>query len=107
PILSLSLPLPPISTLFPYPTLFRSALLTLMAEGRFDAASMNDPAFRRLFDRDNLLDSDWYQERLKTHQKVETNRLRRQIEDLEQDRKSTRLNSSHVKTSYAVFCLKK
>src|SRR5690606_41375792 len=32
------------------------------------------------------------------------------IEDLEwttQDRKSTRLNSSHVKISYAVFCLKK
>src|SRR5690606_40812303 len=28
-------------------------------------------------------------------------------EDLEEDRKSTRLNSSHVKISYAVFCLKK
>src|SRR5690606_15324573 len=27
--------------------------------------------------------------------------------DLDQDRKSTRLNSSHVKISYAVFCLKK
>src|SRR5699024_12830730 len=27
--------------------------------------------------------------------------------DLEQDRKSTRLNSSHVSISYAVFCLKK
>src|SRR5690606_41379598 len=27
--------------------------------------------------------------------------------DGRQDRKSTRLNSSHVKTSYAVFCLKK
>src|SRR5690606_41993666 len=26
---------------------------------------------------------------------------------IEQDRKSTRLNSSHVKSSYAVFCLKK
>src|SRR5690606_40095718 len=26
---------------------------------------------------------------------------------VEQDRKSTRLNSSHVKNSYAVFCLKK
>src|SRR5690606_40895156 len=26
---------------------------------------------------------------------------------LRQDRKSTRLNSSHVKNSYAVFCLKK
>src|SRR5690606_40113742 len=27
--------------------------------------------------------------------------------DIDRDRKSTRLNSSHVKTSYAVFCLKK
>src|SRR5690606_39574519 len=27
-------------------------------------------------------------------------------EGMEEDRKSTRLNSSHVKTSYAVFCLK-
>src|SRR5690625_5925014 len=27
--------------------------------------------------------------------------------ELEEDRKSTRLNSSHVATSYAVFCLKK
>src|SRR5690606_40406627 len=32
-------------------------------------------------------------------------KLRRTWEDL--DRKSTRLNSSHVKISYAVFCLKK
>src|SRR5690606_41135997 len=29
------------------------------------------------------------------------------LEDEDQDRKSTRLNSSHVKISYAVFCLKK
>src|SRR5690606_39514410 len=29
------------------------------------------------------------------------------VEDPSQDRKSTRLNSSHVKISYAVFCLKK
>src|SRR3989442_4368065 len=29
------------------------------------------------------------------------------IHDVEGDRKSTRLNSSHVRTSYAVFCLKK
>src|SRR5690606_42033861 len=28
-------------------------------------------------------------------------------QSLQQDRKSTRLNSSHVKISYAVFCLKK
>src|SRR5699024_12777295 len=31
----------------------------------------------------------------------------RQTEDSRQDRKSTRLNSSHVSISYAVFCLKK
>src|SRR5690554_6987113 len=29
------------------------------------------------------------------------------VRDLERDRKSTRLNSSHVRISYAVFCLKK
>src|SRR5690606_41838927 len=29
------------------------------------------------------------------------------VREAEQDRKSTRLNSSHVKISYAVFCLKK
>src|SRR5690606_30149011 len=33
--------------------------------------------------------------------------LRSRMERLEADRKSTRLNSSHVKISYAVFCLKK
>src|SRR5438067_4956358 len=32
---------------------------------------------------------------------------RRSTEELERDRKSTRLNSSHVSISYAVFCLKK
>src|SRR5699024_11235568 len=29
------------------------------------------------------------------------------VEEIEKDRKSTRLNSSHVSISYAVFCLKK
>src|SRR5690554_7689575 len=33
--------------------------------------------------------------------------LDRELESTEQDRKSTRLNSSHVRISYAVFCLKK
>src|SRR5690606_40810014 len=32
---------------------------------------------------------------------------RGEVTDQEKDRKSTRLNSSHVKSSYAVFCLKK
>src|SRR5207249_11066753 len=34
-------------------------------------------------------------------------RLRRNKCDVSEDRKSTRLNSSHVSISYAVFCLKK
>src|SRR5690606_41899601 len=34
-------------------------------------------------------------------------RLVAELQRLQQDRKSTRLNSSHVKISYAVFCLKK
>src|SRR5690606_40388017 len=33
--------------------------------------------------------------------------IERNFKKLDEDRKSTRLNSSHVKTSYAVFCLKK
>src|SRR5437667_9334299 len=32
---------------------------------------------------------------------------RRMLADFETDRKSTRLNSSHITISYAVFCLKK
>src|SRR5690625_5396375 len=63
----------PISTLFPYTTLFRS-------RGR--------PGCRRC--RDRAADPG-----------------RRARAGACQDRKSTRLNSSHVAISYAVFCLKK
>src|SRR5690606_41284338 len=38
---------------------------------------------------------------------VAAHRVAARMLDLDQDRKSTRLNSSHVKISYAVFCLKK
>src|SRR5256886_9010713 len=97
---------PPRSTLFPYTTLFRSELLGERdrhlrgrrprrderhahsrgleqhlggdaASGQEDAALGGDPARERL------------------------------AFDLVQDRKSTRLNSSHSQISYAVFCLKK
>src|SRR2546426_1724890 len=68
---------PPRSTLFPYTTLFRSARRT----GPVDVVTT--PAARPL---------------IETHPGV-----RRAIPD----RKSTRLNSSHLVISYAVFCLKK
>src|SRR5438445_6856863 len=74
---------PPISTLFPYTTLFRSS--------RQNRASM--PFLRR-----------------GRHTRRRSRYLRRcpsRVPTCGQDRKSTRLNSSHANISYAVFCLKK
>src|SRR5205814_9131886 len=70
---------PPRSTLFPYTTLFRSSLGEVWV-GQWQAAGLLKPsAIKPVF------------------------------ATLEQagDRKSTRLNSSHLGISYAVFCLKK
>src|SRR5207302_9065373 len=101
------LPTPPCSTLFPYTTLFRSrrgvAVLEFLGE----------------------LDRPRVEERRANQQRI----LQRNGDEVEPpnfaavaaaehvdtvevvvvgmtDRKSTRLNSSHVKISYAVFCLK-
>src|SRR2546430_11641671 len=84
---------PPRSTLFPYTTLFRSVRgeeATEMRElGRPEA---KDPLNRRGRDV-----GERHPERLD---------LKHPGEGLE-DRKSTRLNSSHSQISYAVLCLKK
>src|SRR5690606_40052922 len=88
--------LPPLlSTLFPYTTLFRSRDLHshgVIAEERHlgEVVEVDVPAvlvhlIQQLLEDDGAL-----------HVQVD-----------EEDRKSTRLNSSHVKSSYAVFCLKK
>src|SRR5207249_10865442 len=83
---------PPRSTLFPYTTLFRSQALRgnknaalaglreleVMSKDHFVSPYFSALIYAGLGDRDNAL-----------------------------DRKSTRLNSSHVSISYAVFCLKK
>src|SRR5437660_4322221 len=71
---------PPRSTLFPYTTLFRSSPAPL--SGR-DASN-----------------------RAADHATIGSSRACQSWRDL-LDRKSTRLNSSHVAISYAVFCLKK
>src|SRR6266496_4665200 len=69
---------PPRSTLFPYTTLFRSR----RARRRLGGAGRRGARYRR------------------APLSARCNQTRR-------DRKSTRLNSSHVEISYAVFCLKK
>src|SRR5690625_5983926 len=81
---------PPPSTLFPYTTLFRSLTfrdeyLDLADKERSDTAKK---LARNSYLIEEFLVNEW-----------EKGNIR--------DRKSTRLNSSHVAISYAVFCLKK
>src|SRR5690606_40296957 len=96
---------PPCSPLFPYTTLFRSEVFTAARDAGVGISMADD-------------DSDWQTLReLAAGADVVVDALlgtgaRLPIEGklrdlLGQDRKSTRLNSSHVKISYAVFCLKK
>src|SRR5439155_19788248 len=87
---------PPRSTLFPYTTLFRSG--SLMARRVCAIASLAVvcvlalPLVAQTPAADLVEHGHW-------------KRLKALIEP--RDRKSTRLNSSHVAISYAVFCLKK
>src|SRR2546426_4917871 len=80
---------PPRSTLFPYTTLFRS--LALLVDGLELAL-------------DQLLDAVL---ELARHPAPADDVVARPGDAQARDRKSTRLNSSHLVISYAVFCLKK
>src|SRR5256885_4252407 len=94
---------PPRSTLFPYTTLFRSTHLPQIA----------------VFADHHLVVAKGAKSGLATSDvqpasgAARTRELARMLGDpdmgtaLRQDRKSTRLNSSHLVISYAVFCLKK
>src|SRR5439155_23491481 len=73
---------PPRSTLFPYTTLFRSVTSVGIAVGNTLEAVVGAYLVTKFAGG-------------------------RDAFDRAQDRKSTRLNSSHVAISYAVFCLKK
>src|SRR3989442_10783290 len=82
---------PPRSTLFPYTTLFRSGLANVPGQ-RVAVNYSRDKKRARDFAR------RWAISESSTDIATLTERP---------DRKSTRLNSSHVRISYAVFCLKK
>src|SRR5690606_41913008 len=104
PVLLLIRP-PPRSPLFPYTTLFRSPKssqpIILFVRGRLRQVK------RRALQP--YADVSWIHplEGAVRHERFPDGP--RQVRRLArvQDRKSTRLNSSHVKISYAVFCLKK
>src|SRR3712207_7185805 len=88
---------PPRSTLFPYTTLFRSVPPgVIQVSGRIEGddaviASKTSGRIREITVREG--------DEVKAGQVIAT------LDD--EDRKSTRLNSSHANISYAVFCLKK
>src|SRR5438445_10159454 len=85
---------PPRSTLFPYTTLFRSC-------HRLGGVLHLEPALPQHLNRPHHPAPPEAGRPLDVRA-VEERRVER-----EQDRKSTRLNSSHANISYAVFCLKK
>src|SRR5690606_40741190 len=93
-------PRPPRSTTFPYTTLFRSAQLCI--EIAMLAQMVRRVRIARAQGR-----------RQEEILRPERPRVHHQVcgvgagDKIGRDRKSTRLNSSHVKISYAVFCLKK
>src|SRR5437870_7852913 len=92
------LPSPPRATLFPYTTLFRS-LASSYGQSSLNRVS-NDTGGKAFFQgTTGFVTFDSYFSRL-------TQELNR-VYAIASDRKSTRLNSSHVAISYAVFCLKK
>src|SRR5256885_12635387 len=92
---------PPRSTLFPYTTLFRSPLDVFVVDARDPVDLMAEWA--RLTGRPELppLWSLGYQQSHRTLSGPD------EVLHVARDRKSTRLNSSHLVISYAVFCLKK
>src|SRR5690606_40148165 len=92
---------PPSSTLFPYTTLFRSPERGVVVEPRPGLHPHRVGHAVRADVRQRLEREGPQLERPRQVVVVE-----RRLED-GGDRKSTRLNSSHVKISYAVFCLKK
>src|SRR2546428_10033158 len=93
---------PPIPTLFPYPTLFRS-------ERGFHVLAMNPKQLARFRDRHTMSGAkDDRRDACVLADSVRTDQPSfRRLHLVWRDRKSTRLNSSHDQISYAVFCLKK
>src|SRR3989454_7890972 len=89
---------PPRSTLFPYTTLFRSA--AEVEQCRAQDTAGREP-IRRSGPASQLADARDGADCATPFVVHET------AQHYEQDRKSTRLNSSHLVISYAVFCLKK
>src|SRR5262245_64807685 len=95
---------PPLSTLFPYTTLFRSGIARVRDRGGQGWPASSHTRASPDGRRSQRIPSQ-------TKQRVPSQTAaipcRAELAADDQDRKSTRLNSSHLGISYAVFCLKK
>src|SRR3712207_7337707 len=89
---------PPRSTLFPYTTLFRSL------PGGDHPTMLRSLTEKVLPLADDIVVLPGHGEQTSIGRERTTNPF---LLELQEDRKSTRLNSSHANISYAVFCLKK
>src|SRR5690606_42089099 len=96
---------PPCATLFPYTTLFRSPRVL----GAVDPVAEAHEPLAPVEHRPHVARGVPGALHLLQHVQHPGGRsaVQRPAERPDPDRKSTRLNSSHVKISYAVFCLKK
>src|SRR3712207_8263843 len=93
---------PPRSTLFPYTTLFRSAVG--VQEAIYSLLMMNN---RFICESAHIDEIDPALEDMPiVRQRVDDAKIDCVLSNSFGDRKSTRLNSSHANISYAVFCLK-
>src|SRR5690606_40618010 len=97
----------PTSTLFPYTTLFRSKRNLDEFGNAFytKQLALGEPHLKPIFFEIEVLDRYFNDPRFDFEFKDYSGQISC-LYDKNEDRKSTRLNSSHVKISYAVFCLK-
>src|SRR5690606_40319243 len=105
-LLCCALPRTPQSTIFPYTTLFRSNAYVDEPRATQDVDIISTRA-RELAEelREHL--AERFRIAVRTREIKDKGFRIYQVRSEGKDRKSTRLNSSHVKISYAVFCLKK